>query len=487
MGSRVTFKAPITSDVAVNGTFTVPYPAGFNQAMLTNAGDGYLALNDNEVYRQGIGVQFTFGASNITVQNTSPIPWPAGTVVNIGLSRTDPRGSHNVVFGTRPSNATQGGGPGRLHDLAQSLIAAYDAATPIATIAVPISPTIGAQNAASPNGRAVGSPLVAITNALFQGVGSRNIAGGTYKRPSYMSQGDAVLANRLEGGNGWGQRFRYAGRYLHINLQRYSGTSMAIEVRIDGKRTSTLPTAFTETGARWVTYDFGSAASRIVEVYFTRNILVSGYDGDSAGAFTAVGDTLLHAETFGDSYANGLAPTPAFFEMCKNNYTGAIAEKFGIVDTVPSGTNGQGWVTVDGAFGKTFVDRIGFQDLSFVGPDIVFMNGSVNDSAANAATLQANVAAGLAAAQIDVPDAFIVFVSTFTASGAVVNAARNAACRDGALSVADSYRTLVIDAFAQGFPTITSGGGDGIHPTFAECQTIAGMIGAIVRPWLATR
>lgn len=112
MGSLVTFKSPILTDVAVNGTFTVPYPNGYSSVSLANAGDGYLALNDNEVFRQGVGVQFTFGASNITVQNTSPLVWPAGTVVNIGLSRTNPRGSYNLFFGNRPSEATQGDGSG---------------------------------------------------------------------------------------------------------------------------------------------------------------------------------------------------------------------------------------------------------------------------------------------------------------------------------------------------------------------------------------
>ena len=112
MGSLVTFKAPITSDVAVNGTFTVSYPSGYNSTNMANSGNGYLALNDNEVYQQGIGVQFTFGVSNITVQNTSPIPWPSGTVVNIGLSRTNPRGSNYLVFGTRPSDAAPAQGDG---------------------------------------------------------------------------------------------------------------------------------------------------------------------------------------------------------------------------------------------------------------------------------------------------------------------------------------------------------------------------------------
>lgn len=112
MGSLVTFKSPILTDVAVNGTFTVPYPNGYSSVSLANAGDGYLALNDNEVFRQGVGVQFTFGASNITVQNTSPLVWPAGTVVNIGLSRTNPRGSYNLFFGNRPSEAAPGQGGG---------------------------------------------------------------------------------------------------------------------------------------------------------------------------------------------------------------------------------------------------------------------------------------------------------------------------------------------------------------------------------------
>lgn len=108
MGSLVTFPAPLTTTLAVNATTTVPYPNGFSQAALTNSTGGQIAINDNEVFHQGINVAFTFGASSITIQNLSPIDWPAGTIMNIGLSRTNHRGSTNLILGTRPTEAASG-------------------------------------------------------------------------------------------------------------------------------------------------------------------------------------------------------------------------------------------------------------------------------------------------------------------------------------------------------------------------------------------
>ncbi len=112
MGSRVTTLFPLASDIAVGATFSIPYPSGFTQASLLNSAGGSVAVNDNEVFHQGIGAAFTFGASNITIQNNSPIVWPAGSILNIGLSRTNPRGSNNLVFGTRPGEAAPSGQTG---------------------------------------------------------------------------------------------------------------------------------------------------------------------------------------------------------------------------------------------------------------------------------------------------------------------------------------------------------------------------------------
>lgn len=107
MGSKATTKYYSASPVANNGTITVPYPAGFAQADLNGSVGGVLAINGNDFYKQGVGMTYTFGASNITVTNTSGNTWAAAEMT-LSFGTTSRLGSYNLVIGTTNDTAKAG-------------------------------------------------------------------------------------------------------------------------------------------------------------------------------------------------------------------------------------------------------------------------------------------------------------------------------------------------------------------------------------------
>lgn len=78
----------LAADVANNGTFTVAYPSGTSQTFFT-AGLGvpaghYAIVNKNDQWTSGASkMSVTFGASNITITNTSGVTWTAGSTVDL--------------------------------------------------------------------------------------------------------------------------------------------------------------------------------------------------------------------------------------------------------------------------------------------------------------------------------------------------------------------------------------------------------------------
>lgn len=89
----------LASAVADDGTFTVAYPSGTTQADFNvglNASNGYVILDNNDRIAEGAdGVEFTFGASEITVTNRSGYTWTAGTDVTIQLEQQE---GNDVVY-----------------------------------------------------------------------------------------------------------------------------------------------------------------------------------------------------------------------------------------------------------------------------------------------------------------------------------------------------------------------------------------------------
>ncbi len=94
----------LNAAVANAGTVTVAYPAGFNQAALIGSTGGYTTINNNDVYQQlpsGVRVNYTFGASDITVTNNTGVTWAAGSdlLISFGRSTIEGRYVPSVQFG----------------------------------------------------------------------------------------------------------------------------------------------------------------------------------------------------------------------------------------------------------------------------------------------------------------------------------------------------------------------------------------------------
>lgn len=98
MGAIAVTQVTLASAVADDATFTVSYPAGITQANLLGSTGGEMVVNGDAAYEQGAsGFTAVFGASNITVTNTTGASLPAGSVIGISFGRNDNSGRFNTA------------------------------------------------------------------------------------------------------------------------------------------------------------------------------------------------------------------------------------------------------------------------------------------------------------------------------------------------------------------------------------------------------
>ena len=109
MGAIANTTATLATAVADDGTFTLAYPSGASRASLRDSTGGSIAIGVNDVWDEGAsGVEFTYGASTITVTNRSGITWAAGSDVVVSFGQTDRLGSYNLTVGTAANQAAPG-------------------------------------------------------------------------------------------------------------------------------------------------------------------------------------------------------------------------------------------------------------------------------------------------------------------------------------------------------------------------------------------
>jgi hypothetical protein len=98
MGALALKKFTLAAAVANAATVTTAYPTGFVQADLLGTTGGVLTVA-NDVWKQGAsGFTVVFGASDITITNTSGVTWAAGAEVVVSFGRVDINGSYNLTF-----------------------------------------------------------------------------------------------------------------------------------------------------------------------------------------------------------------------------------------------------------------------------------------------------------------------------------------------------------------------------------------------------
>lgn len=94
MGALTVTRLQLASAVANNGTFTVNYPSGMSQARLQGATGGRMIVDNDLAYAQGAsGFTVVYGASNMTVTNTTGGTLAAGSDILISFGRDTRNGS----------------------------------------------------------------------------------------------------------------------------------------------------------------------------------------------------------------------------------------------------------------------------------------------------------------------------------------------------------------------------------------------------------
>jgi hypothetical protein len=106
MSSLAITRAVLAAQVNNAGTVVIPYPAGSTQASLITSTGGELVLNDNDRYVQAVSgtrVEFTFGASDITVTNQTGVAWPAASVILVSFGSSDYEGRYTTGIAVAPA------------------------------------------------------------------------------------------------------------------------------------------------------------------------------------------------------------------------------------------------------------------------------------------------------------------------------------------------------------------------------------------------
>lgn len=207
----------MTADVANNGTFTVGYPGSTSQQDFdTGLGSvgGVAIVNDSDRWTVSGGqLSFAFGASLITVTNTSGVTWKANSKVSLEIDQQGGNGGELVQIPVLLANIANGAmfNPGFRFGVAGTLeyYEAYvkQAATTAAKLAT-IQPTIngvavtgGALALTSANCTPAGvilpAPLITGANAIAAASKIGFIASGV----TAFVEGEIVISMRLRASN----------------------------------------------------------------------------------------------------------------------------------------------------------------------------------------------------------------------------------------------------------------------------------------------
>lgn len=97
MGALALVTTTLGTAVADDGTFTVAYPSGVTQARLLGCSGGRMIVNNDLAYDEGAsGFTASYGASNITVTNTTGGALAAGAQIILSFGENTREGSYNV-------------------------------------------------------------------------------------------------------------------------------------------------------------------------------------------------------------------------------------------------------------------------------------------------------------------------------------------------------------------------------------------------------
>jgi lysophospholipase L1-like esterase len=221
---------------------------------------------------------------------------------------------------------------------------------------------------------------------------------------------------------------------------RLAGTTSAYRFIVDGQYVSLSGTVPSVTsGSIYLTLDFTSAGGRATREIAVEHTAGCGFVGVYVGPteiVTQAPAAPLCSVALGDSYCYGSSAT-----LLGDGIFAVMADYLGLNNHTNSGSGGTGWATGGSAY--NFLQRIQNGDLSLGGaPDVIFLQGSVNDRNSAAADITANCLSGLRASRTLYPNAPIVVFGVWPANvastGTLTVAANEAAVKAAFDAFADA-------------------------------------------------
>lgn len=286
--------------------------------------------------------------------------------------------------------------------------------------------------------------------------------------------------------------FDFDGQAFEINLvQQFGGGSYRVWAN---EQVSAYQAIAAAGGAAFVKVDFGSRAQRRITIEADFGLTFGGIthakvDSIMAPTLTA-GATLA---VVGDSFSVGQGITAG--NVSAQSYAAVLARLLGFVDWRMYGQSGTGLLAPNGSVG-TYRTRIA--DVAGYQPDVLLIQGSINDAASGGAnTLGPEIATYVAALRAQCPSSRLVAVSpmALTNSGQATNAANATDCKAGFLAAGVPYVDAVAGGWFFGTGKVGATTGDGnadfyqssvsaSHPSVAGHDYMARRIAAGVAPLL---
>jgi hypothetical protein len=290
-------------------------------------------------------------------------------------------------------------------------------------------PAVTSDGTSAPVGQTKGYTLSALPNFFFRSGGTATTADRVYSSVIGATGGNIGTNNGREGTF---SRYAFIADANKVTF-RINGSTERYRFIVDGQyvsKTGTLTAGTATTPHQYITLDFTSAGGRrereiIIEMQKNQGF-VGAYVGQTEKLFQSA-TPQIRTVALGDSYCLGSSAT-----LLGDGVDAVMADYLGWSNHMNSGSGGTGWATTSSAY--TFLQRIQNGDLGLNGgiPDIICLQGSINDKNAAAATVTANCLAGLQAARAYAPNALIFVFGVWPAAGGT----------NGTLSIADNEAAI---------------------------------------------
>ena len=289
-------------------------------------------------------------------------------------------------------------------------------------------PAITAAGSTLPAGQTNGYLITTYPNLYRASGGTRSTASRLKSAVVWTTGGN--ISDGAGGQVNWG-RYRFIADANKIAF-RVSGTTSPYRFIVDGQYVNLAGHTTTGTSAtpdQYLLMDFTSSGGRqrreiIIEMSQTGSF-IGAYVGATEKIFEA-DESPLRTVCLGDSYCYGSNAT-----ILGDGVDAVMADYLGWNNHMNSGSGGTGWATTNSA--HTFYQRIVNGDLLLNGgtPDIICIQGSINDKRASAADVTNSCIAGIQKIRDTYPNALVFVFGVWGASagngGTLSNAANEVA------------------------------------------------------------